>query len=74
MIWIILVWITPIIISLIVGYYCMNKGESVGEFMMRTNLNDYPLFLLFVPIAGVIITLIILYEALWRQKIKQWRK
>ena len=31
MIWIILVWIMPIIISLIVGYYGMNKGESVNE-------------------------------------------
>jgi hypothetical protein len=64
----------PIIISLIVGYYCMGKGESVGEFTMRTSLNDYPLILLLVPIAGIVIMLIILYEALWCIKIKQWRK
>lgn len=74
MMWIILIWIIPIVISLIVGYYCMNKGESVGEFMMRTDLNDYPLFLLVVPISGIIIMSIILYETLWRKKIKQWRK
>lgn len=76
MIWIalILMWIIPIIISLVAGYYSMNKGESVGEFIMRTKLDYYPLMLLFIPIAGIIITFIILYEALWSKKIKQWRK
>lgn len=74
MMWVILIWIIPVVISLIVGYYCMNKGESVGEFMMRTDLNNYPLLLLFVPISGIIIMSMILYETLWRKKIKQWRK
>lgn len=75
MMWIILilVWIIPIIVSLIAGYYSMNKGESIGEFLTRTTLDDY-LILLFVPIIGIIIMLIILYDTLWRKKIKQWRK
>jgi hypothetical protein len=74
MMWIILIWIIPIVISLIIGYYGMNKGESVNEFLIRTTLGDYPLFLLFIPISGVIISAIILYIVIWNKKIKQWRK
>lgn len=74
MIWIILIWIIPIVISLIVGYYGMNKGESVNEFLIRTTLSDYPLFTLFIPIFGVIISAIIFYIVIWNKKIKQWRK
>lgn len=73
LLYLLLIWLTPIILFFLLSYIDMNKGESVKEYFKQYQENADVLFLLALPGANIpfifIFILLIIYK-----KIENFRK
>lgn len=68
-------WFIPSLIHIIMGYYDMEKGESIEEYVESTEKED--IIMGFIPVFNILI--LIAYFMLFiidfvYNKIKHWRK
>ena len=73
--YIFLAWFIPSLISIIMWYYDMEKGESIEEFVERIGKGD--IVIGFIPVLNILV--IIAYFVFFiidfvYNKIKHWRK
>ena len=67
------VWFIPILLIIIIGYFLMEKGQSIEEFVKEYDLDQEFLILAVIPGVNIAVTVVALY-GLFYIKCKNWRK
>jgi hypothetical protein len=70
-----LVWFIPTLIHIMWWYYDMKQGESIEEFMGRTD--KFEITMGFIPVLNIIIIIVCIMYFIFDfiySKIKHWRK
>lgn len=82
---ILLFYIAPLALCILFEYLCMEKGESLEEYVERGALDDFDILMLFIPIGNILyclsfmLSFVFLFAnkyivaSLW-DKIKNFRK
>ena len=67
------IWFIPVLVLTIIGYFLMEKGQSIEEFAKEYDLDHEFLILAVIPLINIAILIIALYGFFYI-KCKNWRK
>ena len=67
------IWFIPVLLLTIIGYFLMEKGQSIEEFVKEYDLCDEFMLFAILPFINIVVTLFALYSLLYI-KCKNWRK
>ena len=67
------IWFIPVLILTIIGYFLMEKGQSIEEFVKEYDLCDEFMLFAILPFINIVVVVFALY-CLFYTKCKNWRK
>ena len=67
------IWFIPILLLILIGYFLMEKGQSVEEFVKEYDLCDEFSIFALLPFANIVVVFFALCS-LFYIKCKNWRK